>query len=164
MKDEPQAYCPAEHDNGLVYEIGRITVKHAMLEALVTDVIAFVAKVTHKQGLALSVHLGLKAKLDIAMSFTYETQMEARQKKYLIKTLNEAEKVSKKRNEFTHRLIGHSGPEENGLYSYNKSARGTVVKEKYTKVTSSAAKNVADQLGMVNLKLLRIVIGDTPWK
>lgn len=162
-KEKSQAYCPAEHDEKLIFEIGRITAKHAMLEALITDIIAFVIKATPKQSIALSTHLGLKSKIDIAKSLTHETDMEKKQKEYLLKTLSEAEKISKKRNEFTHRLIGYSGSEENGLHSYIKSARGTEIKEKQTKISSGAAKKVADELGSVNLRLIRVVIGDTPW-
>lgn len=90
--------------------------------------------------------------------------MEKKQKGYLLKTLIEIEKVSKKRNEFTHRLIGYSNNQKNGLHFYNKSARGAVVKEKYTKITSDSDKKVTDEIGVVNFKLVRVFRGDEPWK
>lgn len=163
-KSEAQAYCPAEHDQKLIFEIGRITAKHAMLEALITDLIAYILKIMPNQGVAVSMHLGLKAKIDMAKSLAHETPIDKKERGFILKVLSDVEKASKKRNEFTHRLIGYAGSETSELHSYNRSARGTAVKETRTKVTPEAARSVADSIGGVNLNLVRIVIGDTPWQ
>lgn len=161
---EKQAYCPAEDNPRLVFEIGRITVRYAMLETLLKNLIGVILKVKANQSDALSAHLNLKAKLEMAGSLVHESLSHGSQQEYLLKTLAEAKKASKKRNAFTHQLIGYASDQGEGLYSHQKVARGGSVETKKMKVTLEDAESVASDLGAVNLKLVRIVIGDRPWE
>lgn len=163
MNEIIQAYCPAEHDRELIFEIGRITAKHALLEYVLTDLITYILSLKSSQGEAISAHLNIKTKIEIAMSLIHETEMIDEQKAYLLKVLHETENVRNMRNEFTHNLIGYAGTINSGLHSYSTKARGKPVKTTMAMVTTEKAKQVADDIGGICFKLVSVVIGDKPW-
>ena len=159
----PAARAPAEDDPALVAEIGRIAVRHAMLETLAKDLIGFLLKVSSKQANALGAHLTLKNTLEMAGSLAHETLPAGKIKDYILTCITEAEDASKKRNAFIHQLIGYKGIRDTGLHAKQIVARGDPVRIRHESATVVEAGNVALEIGRANMKLVRVVIGDSPW-
>ncbi len=132
--DDAQAYCPAEADHQLIYEIGRVTVRYAMLDDVVADLIGVMLKLRLKQTAAISSQLTLKAKIEIASSLAHETFQSGEKLEYILSALSEASRLSMERNAITHQIIGYGGPEDGRLYMHHKKARGKPVQFITTKV------------------------------
>lgn len=157
------AYSPAENDSELVMEIGKITVRYAMLEALMGDLVGHALGIPVSKSEALVAHLGLKTKIEMAGSLIHETESDELKKQYLLEIISQAEKTSKSRNAFSHQLIGYASDVGEGLYAHQSIARGDQLRVKKNSVSVLQARNVADQLGAINLGLVRVILGDKPW-
>lgn len=157
------AHTPAEDVPDLIMAIGRIAVRHAMLEILICDLLGQLLRLTLKESESVFAHLGLKAKLDMAGSLAHEIQNDGAKKKYLLDILSQADNVSRFRNSFSHQLIGYAKDSEGGLHFYQTIARGKPLQKKITPVSSKDASDAAVQLGKLNYKLMNIVLGSKPW-
>lgn len=163
-KYQLEACCPAEDQPDLIYAIGQITCRHAMLETLVRDLISFLLNLPRKQGIALSTNLGMKSKLEITGSLMHEIDMHPAKRKFIETTLKEASAATDKRNKITHRLIGYGVDKEEGLQMSHQVARGKEVKETSAPISVAEVHTLSVELGIVNMKLIRALIGDEPWE